>query len=123
MQTYDFTLAQAMMPELQRAHGAVNEIIPALADVRRRYAATRSDADRADHDRVQADADRRFAEFQDALKHIQEATGLPSEFFDELSTTELTGDRTDRRQRETLTVTRFSRPAVWTTICPPPSMR
>lgn len=103
-QTYDFTRAKAMMPELQRAHAAVDEIIPSLADVRRRYAASRSDADRAEHDRVQADADRRFAEFQEALRRVQEATGLPPEAFDEMSAIELTGDRTDRRQRSALTV-------------------
>ena len=38
------------------------------------------------------------------LERIEDATELPPEFFEELSATELTGDRTDRRQRSTLMV-------------------
>ncbi|MEH3123037.1 MAG: hypothetical protein PGN16_13850 [Sphingomonas phyllosphaerae] len=94
----------AMLPELQEAHAAVSEIIPSLADVRRRYASSWSDTDKAEHDRVQAEADRRFAAFQETLKRIEEATGLPPEFFEELAETELPGDRTDRRARSMLTV-------------------
>lgn len=93
----------ALLPGLQAAQAAVEELVPRLAEARRNYARTRSDADRLQLDDIQHEASKRLAAFDEALASVQAATGFPPELFEQMAAPELRGDRTDRRRRATLT--------------------
>jgi hypothetical protein len=103
-QSFDLTHAMAMIPELEAAQAAVQEMVPQLAAARRAYAQSKSDQDRLHLDEVQREASDRLATLNDTLARAQAASGLPPEMFEDMGTPELRGDRTDRRRRATLTV-------------------
>lgn len=103
IQTLDFSEAMAFLPELKAAQAAVQEMVPHLAEARRAYVLSRSDEDRHRLDQIQEEASARMTALEDLLARAQAASGLPPELFQEMQVPELRGDRTDRRQRATLT--------------------
>jgi len=103
VQNIDFTKAEALMPALVAAHAAENEVIPRLAEARRIYAKSRSDEDWDVLNRIQREASEKHEATLLALRNVEEATGLPEEFFEELAKPEVRSDPVDRTPRSLLT--------------------
>jgi hypothetical protein len=92
------------MPELHAAYAAFQDMIPRLHEARCQYARTRSDEHRIELDQVQQEAEEKQTAFQDALKRVEAATGIPEEVFEALSEPDVELDAINRTRRSQLTI-------------------
>src|ERR1700739_4025136 len=75
----------AKLLETEAAKQSVDEIVPGLAEARRRYAETRSPESKSALDQIQAEAENRMQRMREALRELEEASGIPPEILDALS--------------------------------------
>jgi len=78
--------AAALITETDRREDEVKRLLPTLVEARRRYfASKRTDADRLQLDAVEAEVSAAHERFSDAVKALEDASGIRPEILDQLS--------------------------------------